>query len=207
MSFDSPDINASHSGSRLLSLDSPAFPSDSSQSRTGPGGDDLSISELSLSDPDSILNKPFSLLAKFNPKPPPPLTTTTNYNEDPVTPTRANSKIGPAPEVQDVREEDEAHGGDAEVEDEDEDEDEEVVRQRAREKRDEKLKSDIFILKKLNAAFEQFHDSLEETNSANEVRVIPTDLVASPHLLLESDCSNSGDGSFTRQVHQHSFEI
>jgi len=169
MSFDSPDINASHSGSRLLSLDSPAFPSDSSQSRTGAGGDDLSISELSLSDPDSILNKPFSLLAKFNPKPPPLPTTTTNYNEDPVTPTRANSKIGPAAEVQDVREvnEDEAHGGDGA------EEDEEVVRQRAREKRDEKLKSDIVILKKLNAAFEQFHEALEETSSANEVRVMP----------------------------------
>src|SRR5258707_580978 len=171
MSFDSPDINASHSGSRLLSLDSPTFPLDSSQSRTGPGGDDLSISELSLSDPDSILNKPFSLLAKFNPKPPPTPTTTTNYNEDLVTPTRANLKIGPAPEIQQVNE-DGAHGGDAEVEVEDEDE--EVVRQRAREKRDEKLKSDIFILKKLNAAFEQFHDSLEETGSANEVRVIPS---------------------------------
>ena len=170
--MDSPEIDASHSGSRLLSLDSPAFPSDSSHSRTGPGGDDLSISELSLSDPDSILNKPFSLLARFNPKPPsPPPTTLTDYNEDLATPTRANLKSGPAPEAEAVAEEkeDEGHGGDVEVEHEDEGEDEAVVKQRAQEKRDEKLKSDIFILKKLNAAFEQFHDSLEETGSANEV--------------------------------------
>jgi hypothetical protein len=176
--MDSPDINASHSGSRLLSLDSPGFPSDSSHSRTGPGGDDLSISELSLSDPESILNKPFSLLARFNPKPVPPptttTTTTTEYNEDLTTPTRANLKSGPVPEVAEEKE-DEAHVGDVEVEDEDE----EVLNKRAQEKRDEKLKSDIFILKKLNAAFEQFHDSLEETGSANEVGgsklVVPSD--------------------------------
>lgn len=54
--MDSLDINASHSGSRLLSLESPNFQSDSSHSRTGPGGDDLSLSELSL-DPDSIMKQ------------------------------------------------------------------------------------------------------------------------------------------------------
>src|SRR6266511_467909 len=64
MSMDSPDINATHSGSRLLSMDTPTFPS---ESRTGPGGDDLSLSELSISTPSSIMDKPFSLLANFNP--------------------------------------------------------------------------------------------------------------------------------------------
>jgi hypothetical protein len=158
MSLDSPDINASHSGSRLLSLDSPTFPSDSPHSRTG--DDDLSIDELSLFDPNSILNKPFSLLAKFNPKPPPPpvITTITNDTEDLATPTRASFKPDPAPEK-----EDEARVREVE------EEDEETVKKRAQEKRDEKLKSDIFILKKLNAAFELFHESLEETSSANEV--------------------------------------
>lgn len=167
MSLDSPDVNVSHSGSRLLSLDPPTFPSDPSLSRTGPGEDDLSISELSLS--DSILNKPFSLLAKFNPKPPPP--PPTNHAEDLTTPTRIDVKNVAGPlETQNIVEEheDEDHDRDAEVERADK-EDEEVVRQRAQEKRDEKLKSDIFILKKLNAAFELFHDSLEETGSANEV--------------------------------------
>lgn len=36
--------------------------------------------------------------------------------------------------------------------------------------REDKLRSDIFILKKLNASFASFHEALEETGSANEVR-------------------------------------
>jgi len=52
--------------------------------------------------------------------------------------------------------------------------DPEVARQRARELRDEKLKSDIFILKKLNASFELFHEALQDTGSANEVSLLIT---------------------------------
>lgn len=69
--------------------------------------------------------------------------------------------------------------------------DEETIENREQEKRDEKLKSDIFILKKLNAAFELFHDSLEEAGSANEVGfflrvfVLFADAVGIPFLFRE----------------------
>jgi len=35
--------------------------------------------------------------------------------------------------------------------------------------REEKLQSDIFILKKLNASFELFNEALQDTGSANQV--------------------------------------
>jgi hypothetical protein len=57
---DSSDFTVS-SGSRLLS-ESPFLPS--SSSHTGPGGSDLSISELSLTDK----SKPFNLIAAVNPQ-------------------------------------------------------------------------------------------------------------------------------------------
>jgi hypothetical protein len=155
MSLNSPDISASRSGSRLLSMDSPTFPPDSSHSRTGPGGDDLSLSELSISNPDSIMNKPFSLLARFNPPPRSPT--------DLATPTREN-KTGASSEGHHAKGSGEIV--DAELQDE---EDTEATRKKTQELRDEKLKSDMFILKKLNTAFELFEEALEETGSANEV--------------------------------------
>lgn len=155
---DSPDFSAS--GSRLLSMDSPSFPSDSSHSsRTGPGGDDLSLSELSLGDQTPIMSKPFSLLAKFNLPPQP------HPQADLSTPTRG----GKSDVDEELIEEDEEH--EEEVE---EVQDPEVARQRARELRDEKLKSDVFILKKLNASFELFHEALQDTGSANEVSLLIT---------------------------------
>lgn len=150
MSVNSPDINASHSGSRLLSVDSPTFPSGSSRSHTGPGGDDLSTSELSISDPDSIMNKPFSLLARYNPpQSHNDLATSTSQNESVASPEGRLTEEGDVGPVQE--------------------EDAEATRKKTEELRDEKLKSDLFILKKLNAAFELFEEALEETCSANEV--------------------------------------
>ena len=49
---------------------------------------------------------------------------------------------------------------------------EEPVSQRHSAKaREEKLQSDIFILKKLNASFELFNEALQETGSANQVLI------------------------------------
>lgn len=103
------------------------------------------------------MNKPFSLLARFNPPPrsPPDLATPTRENK-----TGATS----SPEGHHTNESDEIV--DAELQDE---EDTEATRKKTQELRDEKLKSDMFILKKLNAAFELFEEALEETGSANEV--------------------------------------
>ena len=149
--MDSPDINSTHSGSHLLSMDTPTF---SSESQTGPGGDDLSLSELSISK-DSIMNKPFSLLANFNPRTRP---------VDPTTPTRLNESGLIAEDLQLAGDSNEAEG---DFEDE---RDAELVQRNAQEVRDEKLKSDVFVLKKLNAAFDLFHEALEETGNANQVR-------------------------------------
>ncbi|KAF5322558.1 hypothetical protein D9619_001770 [Psilocybe cf. subviscida] len=144
---DSPDIPMHGHGSRLLSLESPLLPSDtSSSSRTGPGADDLSLSELSLAEHNTMLSKPFSLLARVEP--------------DVKTPTRkptAHSASSP----EGSGEPPEGHVDHDEV-------DPDEARLQASAKRQEKLQSDIFVLKKLNAAFESFNDTLEATGTANE---------------------------------------
>lgn len=136
-SADSSDISFPASGSRLLS-ESPLLHSGSSH--TGPGGDDLSISELSLSDRTALFQQPFSLLAR----PPPDL----------------EAEI------------DHLHGDDELGQRDDNDqgsEDPERAKRNTAKLREEKLQSDIFILRKLNASFALFNDALEETGSANEV--------------------------------------
>ncbi|KAL0955949.1 hypothetical protein HGRIS_002133 [Hohenbuehelia grisea] len=140
------------SGSRLMS-ESPLLPSSSSRSRfdsdTGPGGADLSLSELSLSDRPhpEVLSQPFSLLAR-------------PHVEPPITP--------PPPHAEGE------HNGEGEgPEDEEFDEgdvtmDQAQVRRAAARTREEKLQSDLFILRKLNSAFAAFGDALGRAESANE---------------------------------------
>jgi hypothetical protein len=136
-SLDSLDITFPASGSQLLS-ESPMLPS---PSHTGPGGDDLSISELSSSDRTLTFQKPFSLLAS------------------PPTPARG-----------------EEGGEDLHIavsEEGRKDDDSEKAEQGKRHDaklRDEKLQSDIFILKKLNASFALFNEALQDAGSANHVR-------------------------------------
>ncbi|KAJ7579208.1 hypothetical protein C8J56DRAFT_965096 [Mycena floridula] len=122
----SSDISVPGSISRLLS-ESPLLESTS----TGHGGDDLSISELSLSDRTALFEqKPFSLLAR---------------------PHEASR---------------------VEAQDEDElrvdQEDPERPKRNAVRLREEKLQSDLFILKKINSTFAMFSDALDETGSAND---------------------------------------
>jgi len=135
-SIDSSDITFPASGSRLLS-ELPLLPSASS-SHTGHGGDDLSISELSLSDRPENYQKPFSLLARPAP--------------ESSTQARNSADRG--------HEEDEGFEGG---------EDAERSKRHAAKLREDKLQSDIFILKKLNASFALFNEALEDTGSANEV--------------------------------------
>lgn len=138
---DSSEILFPTSGSRLLS-ESPILPSSSSAASTGHGGDDLSISELSLSDRQHLFDKPFSLLAP--------------HDSGPSTPTRG--------EVQ-------HHQDDLDESDEDSDnvENAEQEKRHASKAREEKLQSDIFILRKLNASFSMFNEALQDTGSANQV--------------------------------------
>ncbi|RPD59928.1 hypothetical protein L227DRAFT_118234 [Lentinus tigrinus ALCF2SS1-6] len=137
-SFDISDFQMPASGSRLLSEPTPDI-SSSSSTRTGPGGDDLSISELSLSDrpqSKSARRRPFSLLA------PPP----------------DDSAL-----ADDDAEEDEG-GMDATMTQEDL----EKARRLAVKTREEKLQHDLFMLKKLNSAFEVYKDALRETKSSTD---------------------------------------
>jgi hypothetical protein len=136
-STDSSDLTLPASGSRLLS-ESPL----PSAPHTGHGGNDLSLSELSLSDRTEIFQKPFSLLARPEP--------------EPSTPTR---KLG----------DDGCDNADGQDEGNERDEDMERSKRHAAKLREEKLKSDIFILKKLNASFATFNEALENTGSANDV--------------------------------------
>lgn len=101
--------------------------------------------DLSFSDNSAIMNQPFSLLTRVDPHV--------------STPTRSKASTSEPHEHYDEENvENTVH--ETEVDD----------RRQAAKLREEKLQSDIFILKKLNAAFESFNDALQETGSANEVR-------------------------------------
>ncbi|KAF7428667.1 hypothetical protein PC9H_007896 [Pleurotus ostreatus] len=134
------------SSSRRLMSESPLLPSRYSESDTGPGGADLSISELSLSDRDEISNRPFSLLARPDPVPSTPPTKEREFgdnsgdDEDPLDPDEE---------------------GDETI-------DQDKIKRIASRTREEKLRSDVFILRKLNAAFAAFNEGLEDAGSANE---------------------------------------
>jgi len=127
-------------GSRPLSESSVQF-----SSNTGPGGDDLSISELSLS--SRVFQRPFSLLAH------------PTQDQEPTTPTHDVSHV-----LCDAE-------GEYEVDSEENAEDTEKSRRLAAKLREEKLQSDAFILKKLNASLALFNETLSDTESANEVRL------------------------------------
>ena len=131
---------ASELDSRLLSQALPS-PDPLDASHTGPGGPDLSLSELSLS--DKPYNPRFSLLA-------PPLA--------PLHLSADQSAIL----------EDEQEGG-ADV-DERDDADNTMMQHAVAEKaREEKLQSDLFILKKLNASFAVLNDALQASMGATQV--------------------------------------
>ncbi|KAK0485991.1 hypothetical protein IW261DRAFT_1453158 [Armillaria novae-zelandiae] len=111
-SSDSSDLSLFASGSQLLS--------EQPLSSTGAGGEDLSASELSLSDQTITFSK----------------------SRDPPTPPQEGA-----------------------IEDEDEDAESKRASDRTREN---KLQSDLFILKKLNASMTLFNEALDNTGSANE---------------------------------------
>ncbi|EMD37353.1 hypothetical protein CERSUDRAFT_123346 [Gelatoporia subvermispora B] len=148
--MDSPNIselNAFHSGSRLLSESSLLQNSSASSSRTGHGGDDLSLSELSLQDrpQPTLKRRPFSLLAQ-----PAPLRRVDHAEGDPLV------------------EEDEPAEGDTGLDHTMTQEDVEEAKKMAARTREEKLQHDLFILKKLNAAFDVYKDALREAKSSTE---------------------------------------
>ncbi|KAI0630289.1 hypothetical protein C8Q77DRAFT_1160639 [Trametes polyzona] len=135
-SFDLSNIQMPQSGSQLLAEPTPDI--SSSSSRTGPGGDDLSLSELSLSErvqSKGMHRRPFSLLAR-----------------------------PPSPDESAVADEDAEEGADGTMTQEDA----EKAKRNAAKTREEKLQHDLFVLKKLNSAFEVYKDALRETKSSTD---------------------------------------
>lgn len=144
----SSDFHLSESGSRLLS-ESFLAPS-SSLPRTGHGGDDLSLSELSIHDhepplPQHAGRRKFSLFAQ----PPSP----EQGDESAVADDEAEEDLGAVAADQTMRPEDV-----------------ERAQRVAAKSREEKMQSDLYILKKLNSALEVYKDALKETKSSTEVR-------------------------------------
>jgi hypothetical protein len=107
--------------------------------------DDLSLSDLSL-DQTIRGRAPFSLLSQPSPR-------------------KQSERLVDEENQYDGSEEDEGQ-----QDEQGQEEDEETVRQRVKKMKDDKLQSDLFVLKKLNAAFAMFNEALDETGAANQVR-------------------------------------
>lgn len=139
---DSADITFS-SGSRLLSESPPPPSSSRSLSQTGHGGDDLSLSELSVAD-------------RFTPRA-----------------TNSSSQIADSIFDEDPFNDDTIGGTQDGVHDVDETpEDDEQTKKQAAKAREEKLQRDLFILRKLNSSFAAFNEVLKDTQTGTEVRIL-----------------------------------
>ena len=139
-SFVLSNIDIPASGAQLLLEPTPDI--SSSSSRTGHGGDDLSLSELSLGDrpqSKSAHRRPFSLLAQPQ-----------------------------SPDESAVADED-AEQGEGGLDETMTQEEMEKANKAAAKTREEKLQHDLFVLKKLNAAFDVYKDALRETKSSTDV--------------------------------------
>jgi hypothetical protein len=137
-SANSSDIPIPSSGSRLLS-ESSFLPT---TSHTGPGGLDLSLSELSITDHPSEALKPFSLISVLNPQ-------RQFFKDDEENPFQDN--------------------GDVDAEKTKDNQDPETDKKLTEMSREEKLQHDLFILKKINASLAVYNDALSNVECANEV--------------------------------------
>ena len=137
MSSTSADIPSF--GSSLL-RESPPF-----CGSTGPGGADLSLSELYVSDrsEDATQSKPFSLLPQCEAN-----EETDKYDNEETIFTKADVKKAEA------------------------DEDDVTILQKrqssSRVAREERLQHDLFVLKKLNSSFRLYNEALQDTRSSTE---------------------------------------
>ncbi|KAJ4002072.1 hypothetical protein F5050DRAFT_795593 [Lentinula boryana] len=146
----SSDLSLDTYGSRLLS-ESPMLPSTLSSHA------DLSISELSLSDrPSPSSSKPFSLLAR---------------PASPSTPVQTHPSVSNEDDDPDLDNDDGETTQRQVTVDNDEQASTEEREQAKRTKaklREDKLQSDTFALRKLNAAFSSFNEALDGVGDANE---------------------------------------
>ncbi|PCH43602.1 hypothetical protein WOLCODRAFT_164576 [Wolfiporia cocos MD-104 SS10] len=167
--MDSPNIselNFLQGNSRLMSESSLS----SSSSRTGPGGDDLSLSELSLSDRPAPSRRPkFSLLAQPRQEEP-------SYADESA-----------------IAEDDAEYTAEGTLDETMTQEDVEKAKKEAARTREEKLQHDLFILKKLNGAFEVYKEALRETKSSTErvaAQLAHTDALLDKYVKILSKSEN-----------------
>ncbi|KAJ2918586.1 hypothetical protein MD484_g1855, partial [Candolleomyces efflorescens] len=166
----SSELNLSADGSQLLDF-SDVLPPESSHDDDDDARN-LSLSDLSLNQ-TMRARQPFSLLSRPIPQEPP----RSNLEKKSQT---SRLLLGSGDDGDDdpdasyggMQEEGEGDEKEGEVDAEQEELDEEELenaRRRAAKHREEKLQNDLFILKKLNAAFETFHGALDEAGSANQL--------------------------------------
>ena len=176
-SFDAANLLSG--GSRLLSQ-SPQFSFDSagSSTHTGPGGDDLSLSELCLDndDDDSSLptKKQPQTAAGRHPKTRPSIAQALGFgapledqSDDPsvldvLQEGEEDARVG-------VGEDEEGAEGDVTVRVGDEAADGVNRTSIAAQSREEKLQSDLFVLRQLNGTFAAYNDALREAQGGTEV--------------------------------------
>jgi hypothetical protein len=160
--------------SRILS-ESPQFSIGSSSHSTGPGGDDLSLSELCLDNHPP--QRPAQ--ARNNPKTRPSIAQALGFGA-PIVPSQDASasvleEVGEGGlGAEEELEEDDGNDGNAAADvtvraSEDADPTQLVARSR-----EEKLRSDLFVLRQLNGAFAAYNDALRATQSGTEVSCCPS---------------------------------
>jgi hypothetical protein len=165
-SFDSAGLPLG--GSRLLSQ-SPqfSFASASSSSHTGPGGDDLSLSEL-YPDDHRLPEREQDRQTRHNPKTRPSIaealgfgTRVPDLSEDQCT-SGTLEDVGEELEEEDSAEADVTVRGNGE---------EAEGTNNAAQLREEKLQNDLFVLRQLNSAFAVYNDALREAQAGTEVKL------------------------------------
>lgn len=163
-SFDSANILSG--GSRLLSQ-SPqfSFESASSSTHTGPGGDDLSLSELCLDDSLPKEAPP----TRHNSKTRPSIAQALGFGGPLDDQSGDLSVLDALDEEEDAGAPEDEEGAEADVTVRvaDEDVDKTSI---AAQSREEKMQSDLFVLRQLNGVFAVYNDALREAQSGTEVR-------------------------------------
>lgn len=188
-SFDSAGLPSG--GSRLLSQ-SPqfSFASASSSSHTGPGGDDLSLSEL-YPDDHCPPERERDRQTRHNPKTRPSIAEALGFGARAPDRSENQSTLGTLEDVGEELEEEDG-GAEADVTVRGNGEEAEGTRNAAQ-LREERLQNDLFVLRQLNGAFAVYNDALREAQAGTEVNCPCT----SPNLSLSNipDLFSSGSAS------------
>ena len=164
-SFDSAGLPTS--GSRLLSQ-SPqfSFTSPGSNSNTGLGGTDLSLSEL-YPDDYRLPERDRERQTRHNPKTRPSIAEALGFGAPP--PSDQSDDILDALEEGEEEEEEVGTEADETVRGNDRDVEDADRTSVAAQLREEKLQNDLFVLRQLNGAFAVYNDALREAQAGTEV--------------------------------------